>query len=324
MMSVDIVICSDHKIPFSTTLGSVQSPFSRKRTEQPDVYREQNHWLTTFPILAGTGHMLGRSSAPSTWIRVVDFVPAQVFRTNSPLLVAADTSLVPIPVGYRDHPPTSAAHHITNNRHLLWQDLPMRAPETTTPLSPASSQAPRGANLLGQQLLQAWALAAHRVPQAADSTGSPEYPSPRGTPINRGRTLNSRYGHFCLAKTLPLPLHISILADLSIGVPTADTTPVSPSFRGASLLQVIDGGATGQYRPEYPFTLSVAAGTISGINNENQENFFFFFFFERINPGNKFFLKLSTFYFLQILSNQFINYLFAQILAMVFTFQVPK
>ncbi|GMN70020.1 hypothetical protein TIFTF001_039066 [Ficus carica] len=65
-------------------------------------------------------------------------------------ILIADASLVPVPVGYRDHPPTSAAHHITNNRHLLWQDLPMRAPETTTPLSPASSQAPRGANLLGQ------------------------------------------------------------------------------------------------------------------------------------------------------------------------------
>ncbi|GMN46310.1 hypothetical protein TIFTF001_015490 [Ficus carica] len=48
---------------------------------------------------------------------------------------------------------------------------------------------------------------------------------------------------FCLAKTLPLPLHISILADLNIRVPTSDTTPVSPSFR-----------------------VGVAAGTISGIN----------------------------------------------------------
>ncbi|GMN66211.1 hypothetical protein TIFTF001_035279 [Ficus carica] len=46
---------------------------------------------------------------------------------------------------------------------------------------------------------------------------------------------------------MPLPLHISILADLSIGVPTADTTPVSPSFRGASFLQVIDGGATSEH-----------------------------------------------------------------------------
>ncbi|GMN20726.1 hypothetical protein TIFTF001_043158 [Ficus carica] len=31
-------------------------------------------------------------------------------------------------------------------------------------------------------------------------------------------------------------------------------------------ISVTDGGATGQYRSEYPFTLGIAAGTISGIN----------------------------------------------------------
>ncbi|GMN65614.1 hypothetical protein TIFTF001_034669 [Ficus carica] len=72
-------------------------------------------------------------------------------------------------------------------------------------------------------------------PRRPTQPGHPEHPGPLRTPTNRGRTLNFRYGHFCLAKTLPLPLHISILADLSIGVPTADTTPMSPSFRGASL-----------------------------------------------------------------------------------------
>ncbi|GMN65818.1 hypothetical protein TIFTF001_034898 [Ficus carica] len=77
--------------------------------------------------------------------------------------------------------------------------------------------------------------------------GRLEYPDPRETPINRGRTHKFRYGHFCLAKALPLLLHIGILAVLSIGVPTADTTPVSPSFRGASFLQVKDSGATGEY-----------------------------------------------------------------------------
>ncbi|GMN34285.1 hypothetical protein TIFTF001_004599 [Ficus carica] len=56
--------------------------------------------------------------------------------------------------------------------------------------------------------------------------------------------------------------------DLSIGVLTADTTLVSPSFRGASLLQVTDGGVTGQSRPDYPTTLGVAAGAIFGINND--------------------------------------------------------
>ncbi|GMN62255.1 hypothetical protein TIFTF001_031334 [Ficus carica] len=77
--------------------------------------------------------------------------------------------------------------------------------------------------------------------------GRPEHPDPQETPINRGRTHKFRYGHFCLAKALPLLLHIGILADLSIGVPTADTTPVSPSFRGASFLQVTDSGATDEY-----------------------------------------------------------------------------
>ncbi|GMN59310.1 hypothetical protein TIFTF001_028407 [Ficus carica] len=44
------------------------------------------------------------------------------------------------------------------------------------------------------------------------------------------------------------------------------TTPVSPSFRGASLLQVIDGGEIGQSRQDYPTTLGVAAEEIFSIN----------------------------------------------------------
>ncbi|GMN63965.1 hypothetical protein TIFTF001_033016 [Ficus carica] len=59
---------------------------SARQCLEPDVLREQDLWPTTSPVLAGTGHMLGRSSAPSTWIRVVESVPAWVFWTNSPLL----------------------------------------------------------------------------------------------------------------------------------------------------------------------------------------------------------------------------------------------
>ncbi|GMN61905.1 hypothetical protein TIFTF001_030984 [Ficus carica] len=55
-----------------------------------------------------------------------------------------------------------------------------------------------------------------------------------------------RVWSFFLAETLPLPSLISSPTDLSIGVSMTDTTPVSQSPRGASLLQVIDGGATGQ------------------------------------------------------------------------------
>ncbi|GMN53154.1 hypothetical protein TIFTF001_022299 [Ficus carica] len=54
--------------------------------------------------------------------------------------------------------------------------------------------------------------------------------------------------------------------DLSIRVPMADTTPMSPSFLGASLLQMIDGGATSQPPPDNPTTLVVAAEVIFGIN----------------------------------------------------------
>ncbi|GMN69818.1 hypothetical protein TIFTF001_038856 [Ficus carica] len=52
---------------------------------KPDVLREQDLWPTTSPVLAGIGHMLGRRSASSTWIRVVEPVPAWVSWTN-PLL----------------------------------------------------------------------------------------------------------------------------------------------------------------------------------------------------------------------------------------------
>ncbi|GMN65605.1 hypothetical protein TIFTF001_034670 [Ficus carica] len=107
--------------------------------------------------------------------------------------------------------------------------------------APVSSIKPRATWHPSIGLVAPAGLHIHRVPWAADPAGS--HPGPLRTPINRGRTLNFRYGHFCLAKTLPLPLHISILADLSIGVPTANTTPVSPSFR-----------------------VGVAAKTISGIN----------------------------------------------------------
>ncbi|GMN69159.1 hypothetical protein TIFTF001_038210 [Ficus carica] len=58
---------------------------SARQCLKPNVLREQDLWPTTSPVLVETGHMLGRCSAPSTWIRVVEPVPAWVFWTN-PLL----------------------------------------------------------------------------------------------------------------------------------------------------------------------------------------------------------------------------------------------
>ncbi|GMN52253.1 hypothetical protein TIFTF001_021409 [Ficus carica] len=75
-----------------------------------------------------------------------------------------------------------------------------------------------------------------------------------------------RPSHPSGALALPLPSFISSTTDLSIRVPTGDTTPVSPLFRRASLLQVINCKATSQSRPDYPTTLGVAAGGIFGIN----------------------------------------------------------
>ncbi|GMN21405.1 hypothetical protein TIFTF001_045496 [Ficus carica] len=38
--------------------------------------------------------------------------------SDQPPSFAADGSLGPVPVSYRDHPPTPAAHRITNHHHL--------------------------------------------------------------------------------------------------------------------------------------------------------------------------------------------------------------
>ena len=66
--------------------------------------------------------------------------------------------------------------------------------------------------------------------------GSPEYLYPQGTPIYKRLANPLRYRQFFLAKALPLCLLISVITDLSIGVPVADTPPMSPLLRTASLL----------------------------------------------------------------------------------------
>ncbi|GMN70420.1 hypothetical protein TIFTF001_039463 [Ficus carica] len=52
---------------------------------------------------------------------------------DQPSSFAADTSLAPVPISYRDHPPISAAYHITSYRHLPWQDLPARDNHPSVP-----------------------------------------------------------------------------------------------------------------------------------------------------------------------------------------------
>ncbi|GMN61200.1 hypothetical protein TIFTF001_030292 [Ficus carica] len=230
---VDVIICSDHKVTIPTMLGNVQFPSSPRLAELPDLDR---------PGTSADHVPLGRVGYSAR--RCSEYLdPSDRSRTGmGPLgphsATSADVNLVSVSINYRSLPPTSAARHVTNRRHLLLQDPPLQAPEATTLLSPTWLTRP----------------------------GRPEHPDSRETPINGGRIHKFRYGHFCLAKALPLLLHISILADLSIGVPTADTTPVSLSFRGASLLQVTDGGATGQSRPDYPTILGVIAGVVFGIN----------------------------------------------------------
>ncbi|GMN20411.1 hypothetical protein TIFTF001_045335 [Ficus carica] len=187
-------------------------PDSARQCLEPDVLREQDLWPTTSPVLAGIGHMLGRCSAPSTWIRVVKPVPAWVSWTN-PL----PSQLTPALLLYLS---------ATKTIHLLLQHITSPTPATyPSRICPYRRQ--RQPSFCPPRQVRP-----HVVPTYwASSPCRPTYP----------------LGMVCLAKTLPLPSHISILADLSIGVPAADTTPVSPSFRGASFLQVIDGGATGEY-----------------------------------------------------------------------------
>ncbi|GMN46322.1 hypothetical protein TIFTF001_015508 [Ficus carica] len=101
-------------------------------------------------------------------------------------------------------------------------------------------------------------------------------------PVKSPPAANHSDGHYCpftgdAHGTLPLtvqglgPRGVNLLGhsptELCIGVSTTDTTPVSPSFLGASLLQVIDGRATGHPLPDNLTTLGVAVGGIFGINN---------------------------------------------------------
>ncbi|GMN58479.1 hypothetical protein TIFTF001_027582 [Ficus carica] len=83
------------------------------------------------------------------------------------------------------------------------------------------------------------------------------------SPVKSPPAANHSDGHCCpftadAHGTLPLTaqdlgpcgIHLlgHFLADLSIKVSMADTTPVSPSFRDAPILQVIDCGATGEFQ----------------------------------------------------------------------------
>ncbi|GMN60010.1 hypothetical protein TIFTF001_029099 [Ficus carica] len=153
---------------------------------EPDVLREQDLWPTTSPALAGTGHMLGRCSALSTWIRVVKPVPTWVSWIN-PLpsqltpalfLYLSATETIPLVLQYITSPTTATY---------------------TGRICPYGHQ---------------------RQP----SFCPPRQVRPHVVPTYWARS----------------PCRPTILADLSIGVPMADTTPVSPSFRGTSFLQVID------------------------------------------------------------------------------------
>ncbi|GMN33075.1 hypothetical protein TIFTF001_003952 [Ficus carica] len=82
---------------------------------EPDVLREQDLWPTTSLVLAGTGHMLRRCSAPSTWIRVVKPVPAWVSWTNplpsqltpALLLYLSATETIPLLLQYITSPTTT-------------------------------------------------------------------------------------------------------------------------------------------------------------------------------------------------------------------------
>ncbi|GMN59305.1 hypothetical protein TIFTF001_028406 [Ficus carica] len=149
----------------------------------------------------------------------------------------------------------------------LLRGLHPTTPATAYPIASHAGLGAHGISPLGQRPYKPTAYLPTGHPRQPTRLGRPSAPNQREAPINRGRTPKFRIGHFFLVKTLPLPLLISTPADLSIEVPTADTTPVSPSFRGASFLQVIDGRATGQSRQDYPTTLGVAGGDVFSINN---------------------------------------------------------
>ncbi|GMN25614.1 hypothetical protein TIFTF001_000992 [Ficus carica] len=128
--------------------------------------------------------MLGRCSAPSTWIRVVELVPAWVSWTN-PLL----SQLTPALLLYLS---------ATGTIHLLLQHI--TSPTTATypgRICPYGCQ--RQPSLCPPHQVRPHVVPTHW----ASSPCRPTYPP--------------------------------------------DTTPVSPSFRGVSFLQVIDGGATGEW-----------------------------------------------------------------------------
>ncbi|GMN60130.1 hypothetical protein TIFTF001_029234 [Ficus carica] len=79
-----------------------------------------------------------------------------------------------------------------------------------------------------------------------DSSGSPEYPDPWETPINRGVPHSLRYGLISLPKLCFFACSSVPLADLSIKVPLADTPLVCLLHRCASLLQATRWSMTTQ------------------------------------------------------------------------------
>ncbi|GMN22730.1 hypothetical protein TIFTF001_043568 [Ficus carica] len=90
---------------------------------KPDVLREQDLWPTTSPTLAGTGHMLGRCSALSTWIREVKPVPA--WHITSPTTATYPDRICPY--GRQRQPPFCPPRQV--RPHVVpayWADSPCR------------------------------------------------------------------------------------------------------------------------------------------------------------------------------------------------------